>query len=91
MDPKARNEAVQEALFLKKMEHPNIIRFYEAALMGKWWGRRNVVGPPFSLTIFHILRVPIQCLADRAMECAPAGSPGSGQLIPPAWFPTPEI
>lgn len=41
MDAKARNEAVQEALHLKKMEHPNIIRFYEVFMTKK--GRLCIV------------------------------------------------
>ncbi|CAE8672897.1 unnamed protein product, partial [Polarella glacialis] len=29
MDPKERNEAVKEAMLLKRMDHPNIVRFKE--------------------------------------------------------------
>jgi len=41
MDPKDRNEAVKEALFLKKMEHGNIIQFYEVFMTKK--GRLCIV------------------------------------------------
>jgi len=41
MDPKDRNEAVKEALFLKKMDHPNIIRFQEVFMTKK--GRLCIV------------------------------------------------
>jgi len=41
MDAQARNDAVQEALFLKKMEHPNIIKFHEVFMTKK--GRLCIV------------------------------------------------
>merc|ERR1719316_112280 len=41
MEPKDRNEAVKEALHLKKMDHPNIIRFIEVFMTKK--GRLCIV------------------------------------------------
>lgn len=41
MDAKDRNEAVKEALYLKKMEHPNIIQFLEVFMTKK--GRLCIV------------------------------------------------
>uniref|UniRef100_A0A7S0ZLX4 non-specific serine/threonine protein kinase n=1 Tax=Noctiluca scintillans TaxID=2966 RepID=A0A7S0ZLX4_NOCSC len=35
MDPKERNEAVKEAMLLKKMDHPNIVRFQEVFMTRK--------------------------------------------------------
>jgi len=35
MEPKERNEAVKEAMLLKKMDHPNIIRFKEVFITRK--------------------------------------------------------
>jgi len=41
MDPKERNEAVKEAMLLKKMDHPNIVRFQEVFMTRK--GRLCIV------------------------------------------------
>jgi len=41
MDPKERNEAVKEALLLKRMDHPNIVRFQEVFMTRK--GRLCIV------------------------------------------------
>lgn len=41
MDPKERNEAVKEAMLLKKMDHPNIVRFHEVFMTRK--GRLCIV------------------------------------------------
>lgn len=41
MDPKERNEAVKEALMLKRMDHPNIVRFQEVFMTRK--GRLCIV------------------------------------------------
>merc|ERR1719162_2246075 len=41
MDPKERNEAVKEAMLLKKMNHPNIIQFQEVFMTRK--GRLCIV------------------------------------------------
>jgi serine/threonine protein kinase len=41
MDPKERNEAVKEAMLLKRMDHPNIVRFQEVFMTRK--GRLCIV------------------------------------------------
>lgn len=41
MDPKERNEAVKEAMLLKRMNHPNIVRFQEVFMTRK--GRLCIV------------------------------------------------